>query len=508
MEKQDVFISFASQERKLADAIKQFIETAFECKAFVSDTSITAGEIWQEEIVAALCNAKLLLVLCSPLSISRQWVNFECGAAHLSGKKILFLCHSGLSRDQLQQKIESHPWLNQEDAWDVHDSFFDNESKKYDSKLVNKINELLPCIKMKGDFNSVEHKNNIDAAINEVVIRKFKQNTKDKPFLKFNLTKTGNTIQIKPTGQSIEQKKPDGCIEEVKKMDLFLRNEEITIIKDVGVAIGIQNCLFDGTNIYVGVRMKAIEDANATSVGVAMGSFNTGYQLMKFENDKLKFESESTLQDLFISKKEIKRSLYKRDYSNNNTVKDTKQKIIEIMKSRLEAFNSNLWFIDFSNNQGIQEIDELASVATIFINNSRWFPRFEIGVWKFIDLSQLEDKDKDKLEKNILPGFGEDIFLDYRGQEDVEGMNVNYWIWAKNGEVKYWSYPEERHIPRYKPTKYSEPKNAVLVTAKKMSESYGNQRKYTPFASTEYLTDYNVIDGQFSLPARALLSCF
>jgi len=503
MEEQDVFISFASQERNLAEAIKQFVEAAFECEAFVSDTTITAGEIWQDEIVTALCNAKLLLVLCSPFSISRQWVNFECGAAHLPGKEILFLCHSGLTKAQLPQKHESHPWLlNQEKACDVHDSNFVD-------KLVEKIGLVLTNTKKRGNFDGIEHKGIIDKAIREVVGRLRQQSSAQKKFLKFTLTKTNenNTIHIEAVGETKDEEtkkhmENDAWVTKVKEMNLFLRGEK-NDIGDVGVAIGIQNCLFDGNDIYVGVRMKAIGDANATSVGVAMGSFNTGYQLMKLEQDKLKFESESTLQDLFVSKKEIKRSLYKKDAFKEKEVeiKDKKQIIIEKMRRRLEAFNSKLWFINFSNEQ---TSDEQASVATIFINSSRWCPRFEIGVWKFIDIS----KDKTNLENNILAGFGEDIFLDYRGQEDVEGMNVNPWIWAKNGVVKYWSYPEERLIPRLKPTNYSEPKTAVLVSANYMSEIYGNQRKYTPFASTEDLTDDNVIEGQFSLPARSLLSCF
>lgn len=501
MEKEPVFISFASQERKLAEAIQKLVEEAFKFKTFLSDTTITAGEIWQDEIVTALNNAELLLVLCSPFSITRQWVNFECGAAYLPKKNILFLCHSGLTTDLLYEKKETHPWLDFTNALDIYNTEQDNG---FVENLINRIKDFLNIERSiepeRYDAFRVMHKKNIDEAIKEVVGRLSKEDITQKKFLKFKLTRNDNFIHMEPTcvEKMTKQMEDREWLYQVNKMNLFLHKEE-DFIPNVGVAIGIQNCLFDGNDIYVGVRMKAIGDANATSVGVAMGSYNTGYQLMKSKEDKLRLESESTLQDLFVSKKEIKRSMYRIEAEK-----------LKKMEQRLTAFGSNLWRINFNEKKEPKDrtSNEEASVATIFINNSRWFPRFEIGVWKFIDISNKEAY-KNNFKNNILvAGFGEDIFLDYRGQEDKEGINFSHWIWAKNGEVHFWSYPEERLIPRLKPTKYTEPKTAVLVDAKIMSEIYGDKRKYTPFTSTKDLMDDNVIEGQFSLPARELLSCF
>jgi hypothetical protein len=135
-----------------------------------------------------------------------------------------------------------------------------------------------------------------------------------------------------------------------------------------------------------------------------------------------------------------------------------------------------------------------------FVNDSRWFPRFEVGIWKYIDISSFEKGD-------IVHGFGEDLYKDYRGQENMEQMKINYWIWVKDGEIFYGSFPEERFIPRYKHTKYSRLKHSVLVSTKYLIETYGKPEQYTPFASDEVLGIDNVIKDQFSLPARTLLTC-
>ena len=177
-----------------------------------------------------------------------------------------------------------------------------------------------------------------------------------------------------------------------------------------------------------------------------------------------------------------------------------------LIQRRAVAAGLNLWRINFeSGSEG---------VATIFANNSWIFPRFEIGVWKFIDISLESNASlQEAFEKNdgIAEGFGQDMFLDYRGWESVEDSPVNYWIWVKDNEIFYWSYPEERLIPRHRPAIYhSKPKHAVLVKTDYMAKYYNNPIKYTPFTSDENLINYPdaVVSDQFSFPARALLKCF
>ena len=52
-----------------------------------------AGSKWLEEIDQALAAAVVLLVLCSPASLRRPWINFETGCGWI--KRVP--CHSYLS---------------------------------------------------------------------------------------------------------------------------------------------------------------------------------------------------------------------------------------------------------------------------------------------------------------------------------------------------------------------------------------------------------------------------
>jgi hypothetical protein len=494
---QKIFISFASQERELALQLKKLIEEKFksQVKVFVSDTTITAGEIWENEIKDNIKDATLVLVLCSQLSIQRQWVNFECGAAAFREVPIIPLCHSGLRWNDL---IPFAGWQEVE-AIDVHGpGFFGKVVKAVDAKP--KINtqpdlKIIPIVKDELDKKISVMVQRLDKT-EEDKKKEDEKNGKWPPkYLLVTARKNDDFIEIGTTGISDPiggpMKSESGWLCQMREMHDFLTRGDVKYIGCTGLAIGIQNCLFDGTNIYVGVRMKSIADAYSSSVGVAKGKFNTGYELLR-ERGGRKFKAIDTLQDLFVTMPEHIKQFVQPD-----------TEIYKKMEERVSAVGAKLWRIRFG--------DEREGIATIFVNNSGWFPRFEIGVWKFIDISAAKlGKARDTLDKQgIIDGFGEDVFLDYRGRENVEDTPVNYWIWVKDGEIYYWSFPEERLIPRKKPVKYSAPMHAVLVRTQHMIAAYNNLEKYTPFASDENLSKPNaVLTDQFSLPARALLSCF
>jgi len=52
-------------------------------------------------MTSALNKAHIHIVLASPDSVERKWINFEAGAAHVRGIPIIPLCHSGLTPAQL-----------------------------------------------------------------------------------------------------------------------------------------------------------------------------------------------------------------------------------------------------------------------------------------------------------------------------------------------------------------------------------------------------------------------
>lgn len=100
-----IFVSHISQEAKLASVLKEQIVAAFgsAVKVFVSSDfeSIDAGADWLGSIQSALSVASLELIVCSRLSITRPWVNFELGAAWLKKIPIIPICHSGLQPGDL-----------------------------------------------------------------------------------------------------------------------------------------------------------------------------------------------------------------------------------------------------------------------------------------------------------------------------------------------------------------------------------------------------------------------
>lgn len=95
-----IFISHISEEAEAAARLKHALERDFlgMLDVFVSsDTeSIAAGEQWLSSIDAALREAAMLLILCSPESVTRPWINFEAGAAWMRQIPLVPVCHAGL----------------------------------------------------------------------------------------------------------------------------------------------------------------------------------------------------------------------------------------------------------------------------------------------------------------------------------------------------------------------------------------------------------------------------
>ena len=98
-DKPTIFISHIAEEAELAGAYKAAIEKAFLglVNVFVSSDarSIQLGQNWLDGITDALRNCAAMLIFCSPASIGRQWINFECGAGWARAIDIAPLCHSG-----------------------------------------------------------------------------------------------------------------------------------------------------------------------------------------------------------------------------------------------------------------------------------------------------------------------------------------------------------------------------------------------------------------------------
>ena len=104
-----MFISHIGEEAPVAAVLKDWIESAFvgEVKVFVSSDSddITAGDRWFERIEEALAETGMLLVICSPTSVNRSWINFEAGAGWIKQVPVIPICHSGMPVNALPRPL-------------------------------------------------------------------------------------------------------------------------------------------------------------------------------------------------------------------------------------------------------------------------------------------------------------------------------------------------------------------------------------------------------------------
>lgn len=109
MEKQLVFISHITEEKEVAIAFKELIESSFlgMIEVFVSsdDDSIGMGQRWLDRISHALKICAVEIVLCSPKSILRPWINFEAGAGWVRDIPVIPLCHSGVEPSKLPMPL-------------------------------------------------------------------------------------------------------------------------------------------------------------------------------------------------------------------------------------------------------------------------------------------------------------------------------------------------------------------------------------------------------------------
>lgn len=106
-----IFISHIHEDKSYALLIKRILEQhfrgAFEIFVSSDSESITLGEDWKEKTFNRLKDSNIVLVLCSPNSISRPWVNFEAGGAFFKDILTIPLCTRGLEVNQLQQPLST-----------------------------------------------------------------------------------------------------------------------------------------------------------------------------------------------------------------------------------------------------------------------------------------------------------------------------------------------------------------------------------------------------------------
>lgn len=105
MNKRSIFISHIAQEKDIALALQKFFKRLYlgSFNVFVSSdsNSIELGDSWQNIVFDSIQTCDLMLVLCSPVSITRPWIPFEAGAGWSRKIPVIPVCHSGLTPGEL-----------------------------------------------------------------------------------------------------------------------------------------------------------------------------------------------------------------------------------------------------------------------------------------------------------------------------------------------------------------------------------------------------------------------
>lgn len=115
-----IFISHITEDAGAAARLKLRLTEDFLDLLVVflsSDTeSIAAGEEWFASLSEALRNSSIFIVLCSPIAVSRPWVNFEAGAAWMRNIPLIPVCFGGLRPRDLPMPLSARQGLELDDS--------------------------------------------------------------------------------------------------------------------------------------------------------------------------------------------------------------------------------------------------------------------------------------------------------------------------------------------------------------------------------------------------------
>ena len=106
-----VFISHIGAEAPVALRLKELIQRSFsgDLTVFVSSDyeSIQSGEEWYRKIVNSIQAAKVVIVLISPESVDRPWINFEAGVGVGSNDKVFPVAIRGFRLADLRPPLHA-----------------------------------------------------------------------------------------------------------------------------------------------------------------------------------------------------------------------------------------------------------------------------------------------------------------------------------------------------------------------------------------------------------------
>lgn len=153
-----VFVSHVSEDSELASVIKKWVEASFLrlFEVFVSSVpgDITAGNQWFQSLERELNDSKVILVICSPTSVDRLWINFEVGAGWIKGIPVIPICHSGMTKGALPMPLVFFQGLDADDENFVSElmsalaTHFGHETPHISQEMISEIRDTFSLMSL------------------------------------------------------------------------------------------------------------------------------------------------------------------------------------------------------------------------------------------------------------------------------------------------------------------------------------------------------------------------
>jgi hypothetical protein len=112
----ELFLSHSSADRHLASFIEDTLRAAIPGIEIFRTTrveQIPAGKPWFEIVQQHMRSADRVLVLLTPTSVDRPWINFEAGAAWITNK-VVVPAVAGMSKEEVPEPLRSLQTLSLE----------------------------------------------------------------------------------------------------------------------------------------------------------------------------------------------------------------------------------------------------------------------------------------------------------------------------------------------------------------------------------------------------------
>lgn len=157
----DVFISYSTKDKVIADAICHILEEN-KIKCWIAPRDITSGKQYADEIVDAIKNAKIIVLVFSENAQASQFVKNEIKLAFSNSKPVIsYVIDQSLPEGDFEYYLKTTHWL---DAFPKPEEIFEVLVKDV-SKLIGdeKVNPLIDSNALErarnGEFNQPKLKN-------------------------------------------------------------------------------------------------------------------------------------------------------------------------------------------------------------------------------------------------------------------------------------------------------------------------------------------------------------